>query len=456
MPPNTSRGQRRINKTADPGWPKHLEIDGLFLEGVHREVNLRLEDRITILSGPNGSGKTRLLSILCYVLAFEWEALASEPFARMTLTFNSGRSVNVRREQKDERVLLEVAVGGRATTPESSKLNFARDTTAHLFLPDYITRLDSDTWQDIRDGEILDLEELNDRFPWRPNIREDQVGFRISGPSPQADLQRIRAAVGPVAAPTFIETKRLDVARRRSSPHRRGYPRNYPHERIHDYIDQIQSQVQLAKANYTRISQRADSQFATKALAQAPGNAPATQELRRDFADLASLHSELLGTGLVVEAPGVEMRAGSLSRDQRQFISVFLSDWKDKLTPLLPVHSKLQLLQQVVGTKLKNKQLRLDDHGELVIETLQGVQIPVGQLSSGEQHLLALFATLLFGTNSGAVVLVDEPEISLHAEWKHAFLDDIRRVADGSNLQFVLATHSTGIINGQWDLVEAI
>jgi predicted ATP-binding protein involved in virulence len=63
---------------------------------------------------------------------------------------------------------------------------------------------------------------------------------------------------------------------------------------------------------------------------------------------------------------------------------------------------------------------------------------------------------LIFTASIHSVVLVDEPEIARHAEWKHAFLDDIRRVADSSDLHFVLATHSTGIINGQWDLVEEL
>ncbi|WP_218106666.1 AAA family ATPase [Micromonospora pallida] len=77
-------------------------------------------------------------------------------------------------------------------------------------------------------------------------------------------------------------------------------------------------------------------------------------------------------------------------------------------------------------------------------------------LSSGEQHILALFTMLLFSTSPGSIVLIDEPEISLHAAWKHAFLTDITDVAAIANLQVVLATHSSGIINGRWDLVQEL
>jgi len=80
----------------------------------------------------------------------------------------------------------------------------------------------------------------------------------------------------------------------------------------------------------------------------------------------------------------------------------------------------------------------------------------VSKLSSGEQHLVALFAMLLFSAGPASIVLIDEPEISLHAAWKHSFLDDISEVARLADLQVLLATHSSGIINGRWDLTEEL
>jgi predicted ATP-binding protein involved in virulence len=63
---------------------------------------------------------------------------------------------------------------------------------------------------------------------------------------------------------------------------------------------------------------------------------------------------------------------------------------------------------------------------------------------------------LLFSAEEGAVVLIDEPEISMHAAWKHSFLEDIKEVAELSGLQIVIATHSSAIINGNWHLVQEI
>jgi ABC-type transport system involved in cytochrome c biogenesis ATPase subunit len=226
-------------------------------------------------------------------------------------------------------------------------------------------------------------------------------------------------------------------------------------ERIYDYVEQIQQQVQRARSEYSRISQSVDSSFAARAL-DSKEDPPSVGELRENFAELLELHGELLATGLAGESPGILMRSGALSKAERRMVAVFLEDWRAKLQPLLPINEKLKMLQEVVGSKLYDKRLRLDENGRLHVETTSGWEVPVEKLSSGEQHLLALFAMLIFTASIHSVVLVDEPEISLHAEWKHAFLDDIRRVADSSDLHFVLATHSTGIINGQWDLVEEL
>ena len=446
---------RQSGRSRQAGWPAVLEVRGLFREGLSRSIELRLADRVTILSGPNGSGKTRLLMILRSALAFDWSALAAEPFDRMLLAYSTGRTLTVTRSKNNGEVILGVLVqdkSGVATRPVEIALTYG--STANLVLPEWIVQVEEHTWEDMRDGELLDLDDLNMRFPARSHGDLQSGPWQLS--RSQADeLQEVREAIGRLAPPTLIETKRLDVRSRRQA---RRVPQRLDsrQERIHDYVNQIQAQVQAARAEYSRIAQLADSQFASRALEKSVESPPALPDLRKQFMDLAKLHRELLTTGLVAETPGVEMRSGSLTKAERRILAVFLSDWHRKLAPLLPVHEKLQMLQQIVGEKLKDKHLRLDENARLRIETVEGTVIPVDQLSSGEQHLLALFAMLLFSASQSSVVLIDEPEISLHAEWKHAFLDDIQRVASTADLQFVLATHSTAIINGQWDLVEEL
>lgn len=64
-------------------------------------------------------------------------------------------------------------------------------------------------------------------------------------------------------------------------------------------------------------------------------------------------------------------------------------------------------------------------------------------LSSGEQQVVYRVGYLLknLGIKSGGVVLIDEPELSLHPEWQIGYLQFLQDVF-GGNIQFIIATHS--------------
>jgi predicted ATP-binding protein involved in virulence len=59
---------------------------------------------------------------------------------------------------------------------------------------------------------------------------------------------------------------------------------------------------------------------------------------------------------------------------------------------------------------------------------------------------------LLFGVKDDALILIDEPELSLHVGWQIRFLPDLQRIQKLKPLQIVMATHSPQIINDRWDL----
>ena len=63
-----------------------------------------------------------------------------------------------------------------------------------------------------------------------------------------------------------------------------------------------------------------------------------------------------------------------------------------------------------------------------------------------------LLYELLFKVEPGALVLIDEPEISLHVAWQKEFLKDILSVIAVQRINVILATHSPQIINDRWDL----
>jgi predicted ATP-dependent endonuclease of OLD family len=64
-----------------------------------------------------------------------------------------------------------------------------------------------------------------------------------------------------------------------------------------------------------------------------------------------------------------------------------------------------------------------------------------------------LFFELLFETEKNSLILIDEPEISLHVSWQKKFITDLMDIIDLNQFDVVLATHSPQLI-GRWgDLV---
>ena len=69
-------------------------------------------------------------------------------------------------------------------------------------------------------------------------------------------------------------------------------------------------------------------------------------------------------------------------------------------------------------------------------------EITAGQLSSGEQQMMVLAYEILFRAKPGTLIIVDEPEISLHVLWQDSLIDDFAAMGHASQMQFLLATHS--------------
>lgn len=69
-------------------------------------------------------------------------------------------------------------------------------------------------------------------------------------------------------------------------------------------------------------------------------------------------------------------------------------------------------------------------------------------LSSGEKQILAILLTILVEDNLPYVLLMDEPEVSLHVEWQKRLIDLIMEL--NPNVQVILTTHSPAVIMNGW------
>jgi ABC-type cobalamin/Fe3+-siderophores transport system ATPase subunit len=77
-----------------------------------------------------------------------------------------------------------------------------------------------------------------------------------------------------------------------------------------------------------------------------------------------------------------------------------------------------------------------------------GKKLSLFQLSSGEKQLLVILLTVLCQDEKSAVLLLDEPEISLHTNWQHELIEIIRTL--NPNCQIIAVTHSPSMFNDGW------
>ena len=95
-------------------------------------------------------------------------------------------------------------------------------------------------------------------------------------------------------------------------------------------------------------------------------------------------------------------------------------------------------------TKSRNPTFDVYLHGQQGQERLS-----VDNLSSGEVDVFTLLANILLGDPEYKLILIDEPELHLHQQWRRMFIPAIRQVAP--NAQIIAASHSEELWNSVYD-----
>lgn len=75
--------------------------------------------------------------------------------------------------------------------------------------------------------------------------------------------------------------------------------------------------------------------------------------------------------------------------------------------------------------------------------------IQFDQLSSGEKQMLLIITTVFLQEEKPNILLMDEPEISLHISWQDKLVGLIRKL--NPNCQLILTTHSPNIFVNGWE-----
>lgn len=94
------------------------------------------------------------------------------------------------------------------------------------------------------------------------------------------------------------------------------------------------------------------------------------------------------------------------------------------------------------------KIIQIDPQTNHLVFIDDGEVIPLYKLSSGEKQLLLILMRVFLMEEAPYILLMDEPEISLHIEWQYILFEEIRRL--NQNCQIITSTHSPSLFGGGW------
>lgn len=93
-----------------------------------------------------------------------------------------------------------------------------------------------------------------------------------------------------------------------------------------------------------------------------------------------------------------------------------------------------------------NKKISLKTSGTPI--SLDGNDLPLSALSSGEKQMLLVLLQVNLLMGREAIVLIDEPENSMHISWQSEFINILMKL--NPNAQYFITTHSPSIFGDGW------
>ena len=253
----------------------------------------------------------------------------------------------------------------------------------------------------------------------------------------------------------FIQTQRLITYRHRKAHYkesRTGYEST-----VTSYALELRNLIRDKLSESVQISQSLDSTFPSRLLNK---DISLNYDEKRIIAlanQLEDVRANLETVGLIKAENVLKIQEGSMGDFDQKAIYLYLIDSLKKYEMFDELVKKLSLFTGTVNKKFdgSKKIIVSKEHGIEVI-TKHKERLNPRLLSSGEQHEIILLYDLIFKTTDNTLVLIDEPEISLHIDWQMSFLSDLEAINKLSNPQFLIATHSPSIIGNRHDLCQEI
>ena len=115
------------------------------------------------------------------------------------------------------------------------------------------------------------------------------------------------------------------------------------------------------------------------------------------------------------------------------------------------INARIDMFFRLVNSFFKETKKTIDidkDRNTIIFNSQDGGTIQLADLSAGEKQMLYLLLRVFLMDEKPAVLLLDEPELSLHITWQEKLIGALRKL--NPSCQIIMTTHSPSIFVDGW------
>lgn len=423
---------------------KAIKIEKLF-DIFDYNIEYKTHENVLVLTGPNGFGKTTILNIIFSVFNDDREFLRNTIFGKITIVLEYDMSIEIVRYLKEgiKSPQLRYTVYEKEQKVENFDRNFqpSDELIEYLKTNFNITTLGKVEW--IKDAEeIMSFKDIVQNYFYK--IPEKLLKPALKSPYVYNSL------------PVYLikEQRLLKINKSKPLSWTSNQELSWTNKPplIQNTIEIFAQNLELLLDNYIEesyhFSQELDASYPSRLISEK--RKISKEKYDKRFEVLRQKQEKLVKYGIYDK----KQERLAYSEEDRKALLVYLDDLDKKLGVFDDLLKKLDLFTTILNKKrLTFKTIEIDKNKGFYFQTSTGKTLELNNLSSGEQHEVVLLFELIFNTNSNMLVLIDEPEMSLHVTWQKEFIKDLLQIIELQKFQVLIATHSPSIINDRWDLV---